>query len=60
MPRLPGVTVSHVRGFGRRVPADPDGEAFDAVDMAKLEVIRQRIDREFQSRGPATDTPLPR
>lgn len=39
MPRLPGVTVSHVRGFGRRVPADPDGEAFDAVDMAKLEIV---------------------
>lgn len=39
MPRLPGVTVSHVRGFGRRVPADPDGEAFDAVDMTKLEIV---------------------
>lgn len=39
MPRLPGVTVSHVRGFGRRLPADPDGEAFDAVDMAKLEIV---------------------
>lgn len=25
-----------------------------------LKVIRQRIEREFQSRGPATDTPLPR
>ena len=39
IPRLPGVTVSHVRGFGRRVPADPDGEAFAAVDMTKLEIV---------------------
>ena len=39
MPRLPGVTVSHVRGFGRRVPADPEGEAFAAVDMTKLEIV---------------------
>jgi nitrogen regulatory protein P-II 1 len=39
MPRLPGITVSHVRGFGRRVPADPDGDSFDAVDMAKLEIV---------------------
>jgi nitrogen regulatory protein P-II 1 len=39
MPRLPGVTVSQVRGFGRRVPAHPDGDCFDAVDMAKLEIV---------------------
>src|SRR5215210_1283422 len=39
MPRLPGVTVSHVRGFGRRVPAHPDGECFDAVKMVKLEIV---------------------
>src|SRR5262245_43925235 len=39
MPRLPGVTVSHVRGFGRRQPPDPDGDAFGAVDMAKLEIV---------------------
>jgi nitrogen regulatory protein P-II 1 len=39
MPRLPGVTVSHVRGFGRQVPADPEGDAFAAVDMTKLEIV---------------------
>lgn len=39
LPRLPGVTVSHVRGFGRRVPPDIDGEVFAAVDMTKLELV---------------------
>lgn len=39
LPQLPGVTVSHVRGFGRRVPADADGEVFAAVDMTKLEIV---------------------
>jgi nitrogen regulatory protein P-II 1 len=39
MPRLPGVTVSQVRGFGRRMPPDPDGEAFCAVDMTKVEIV---------------------
>lgn len=39
IPRLPGVTVSHVRGFGRRIPPDPDGEAFAAIDMTKLEIV---------------------
>jgi len=39
MPGLPGVTVSHVRGFGHRVPAEPDGETFAAVDMTKLEIV---------------------
>jgi nitrogen regulatory protein P-II 1 len=39
IPRLPGVTVSHVRGFGRRVPADPEGESFAAIDMTKLELV---------------------
>jgi nitrogen regulatory protein P-II 1 len=39
MPRLPGATVSHVRGFGRRVPADPRGESFAEVDMTKLELV---------------------
>lgn len=39
LPQLPGVTVSHVRGFGRRVPADADGEVFAAVDMTKVEIV---------------------
>lgn len=39
IPRLPGVTVSHVRGFGRRLPADPEGESFAATDMTKLEIV---------------------
>ncbi|ODS57805.1 MAG: hypothetical protein ABS36_05025 [Acidobacteria bacterium SCN 69-37] len=39
MPRLPGVTVSYVRGFGRQVPPQDGGEAFAAVDMAKLEIV---------------------
>lgn len=38
-PQLPGVTVSHVRGFGRRVPADADGEVFAAVEMPELEIV---------------------
>lgn len=38
-PRLPGVTVSYVRGFGRRYPRDNSGEEFAAVDMAKLEIV---------------------
>jgi len=39
MPRFPGVTISHVRGYGRRVPPDPDRFAFAAVDMTKLEIV---------------------
>jgi nitrogen regulatory protein PII len=38
-PRLPGVTVSYVRGFGRRYPRENQGEEFAAVDMAKLEIV---------------------
>jgi len=38
MPELPGVTVSHVRGFGKRVPRD-DSEPFAAIDMTKLEIV---------------------
>ena len=39
MPQLPGVTVSHVRGFGRQFPPEKGGETFAAVDMAKLEIV---------------------
>ncbi len=38
VPNLPGVTVSTVRGFGRRFP--PESEvAWDEVDMTKLEIV---------------------
>ena len=36
---LPGVTVSTVRGFGRRYPTEGPGEEFDEVEMTKLEVV---------------------
>ena len=37
IPELPGVTVSTVRGYGRRVPA---GETtFDEVERIKLEIV---------------------
>lgn len=39
MPDLPGVTVSHVRGFGRQIPPDDGERAFAAVDMTKLEIV---------------------
>lgn len=39
MPDLPGVTVSTVRGFGRRYPTEGTGEEFDEVEMTKLEVV---------------------
>jgi nitrogen regulatory protein P-II 1 len=38
MPELPGVTTSTVRGFGRRYPPDGTEQAFDEVDMTKLEI----------------------
>ncbi len=38
VPGLPGVTVSTVRGFGRRYP--PGAEmAWDEVEMTKLEIV---------------------
>ena len=36
---LPGVTVSTVRGFGRRVPPEGGEEAYDEVEMTKLEIV---------------------
>ncbi len=39
MPDLPGVTVSTVRGFGRRFPAAGEAQDFDEVEMTKLEVV---------------------
>lgn len=38
MPDLPGVTVSSIRGFGRRYPlgAEP---TYDEVEMLKLEIV---------------------
>lgn len=38
IPKLPGVTVSYVRGFGKQSPAD-DEAAFALVDMAKVEIV---------------------
>lgn len=39
MPDLPGVTVSTVRGFGRRYPPEGGEPEFDEVVMTKLEVV---------------------
>ncbi len=38
MPDLPGVTISTVRGFGRRHPIDAE-QLFDEVEMTKLEIV---------------------
>ncbi len=38
MPDLPGVTISTVRGAGRRFPSD-DKDAFEEVEMVKLEIV---------------------
>lgn len=38
IPRLPGVTVSAVRGFGRRFPVDVE-QPFDEVEMTQLEIV---------------------
>ena len=38
VPDLPGVTISTVRGFGRRYPLGPE-TAFDEVEMMKLEIV---------------------
>ena len=39
VPNLPGVTVSIVRGFGRRPSHDETVPTFDEVEMTKLEVV---------------------
>lgn len=39
VPDLPGVTTSTVRGFGRRYPPEGAENAFDDVEMTKLEVV---------------------
>ena len=36
---LPGVTVSTVRGFGRRFPTEDAEPIFDEVEMTKLEIV---------------------
>ena len=36
---LPGATISTVRGFGRRHPPDGTEQAFDDVEMTKLEIV---------------------
>src|SRR5215203_4491263 len=36
---LPGVTISTVRGFGRRHPPEGVEHAFDDVEMTKLEIV---------------------
>lgn len=40
IPDLPGVTLSLVRGLGRRVWTQPDGEReYGETDMVKLEIV---------------------
>lgn len=39
MPNLPGVTISTVRGLGRRHPLAGTDQAFDEVEMTKLEIV---------------------
>ena len=39
MPDLPGVTISTVRGLGRRYPPEGAEQAFDEVEMTKLEIV---------------------
>ena len=39
MPALPGVTISTVRGFGRRHPPEGTDQAYDEVEMTKLEIV---------------------
>lgn len=38
-PDLPGVTVSVVRGLGRRYPPEGGEPAFDEVAMTKVEIV---------------------
>lgn len=38
MPELPGVTVSSIRGFGRRYPLGPE-PIYDEIEMVKLEIV---------------------
>lgn len=39
MPGLPGVTISTVRGSGRRHPPEGTENVFDDVEMTKLEIV---------------------
>ena len=39
MPDLPGVTISTVRGVGRRSPPEAGEQAFDQVEMTKIEIV---------------------
>lgn len=39
IPNLPGVTVSTVKGFGRRYPPEDGETMFEECAMAKLEVV---------------------
>jgi nitrogen regulatory protein P-II 1 len=36
---LPGLTISTVRGVGRRSPPEGKEQAFDEVEMTKLEIV---------------------
>jgi nitrogen regulatory protein PII len=36
---LPGVTISTVRGVGRRSPPEGEEQTFDEVEMTKLEIV---------------------
>lgn len=39
MPDLPGATVSTVRGVGRRSPPERGEQAFDDVEMTKIDIV---------------------
>ncbi len=39
MPDLPGITISTVRGVGRRSPPEGAEQAFDDVEMTKIEIV---------------------
>ena len=39
LPSMPGITMSTVRGFGRRRAEEPHTELFGETEMAKLETV---------------------
>ena len=39
IPELPGITISHVQGFGSMHGKDADADLIEAVDKVKLEIV---------------------
>jgi nitrogen regulatory protein P-II 1 len=39
IPELPGITLSHVRGYGGTHGKDADADLVEAVDKVKLEIV---------------------